>query len=311
MKNLKFRYSLIVATFMAVTLIPMSCIEEPESQVDGKGQNRFRPSVDGGIGLAVFNAEAGTFPLVEIWRDVNGNSSLSSGATVEFEVDNSLLTAYNASNPTSEKDFVPAPAAAVSTVGSTVTYAAGEFTKAIMVNLDPTKLDLSARNAIGIRLKNPSSGYGISGLTENGEFIAEVIVKNKYAGSYNYAGHIGRYDAASCELVELGGDVQPGVSVELATTGAHSVSTTFLWATGSVIGGIGASQSIQIDPATNAITLTPIGASPPANWGPIPGQPNKFDPVTGEIYVSYKWSSACAGAKHGFIRHIQAVLKPK
>lgn len=311
MKNLKFGYSLIVAAFMALTVVPMSCIEEPESQVAGKGQNRFRPAVGGGIGLAVFNAEPGTFPLVEIWRDVNSNNALTSSATIEFEVDNSLLTAYNARNPASEKDFIAAPAAAVSTVGSTVSYAAGEFTKAIMVNLDPTKLDLSARNAIGIRLKNPSSGYGISGLTENGEFIAEVIVKNKYAGSYNYTGHIGRYDATSCGLIELGGDVQPGVSVELATTGAYSVSTTFLWATGSIIGGIGASQSIQIDPATNTITLTPIGANPPANWGPIPGQPNKYDPATGYIYVSYKWSLPCGGAKHGFIRHIQTVLKPK
>ncbi len=301
---------MIVAAFMAVTLVPMSCIEEPESQVAGKGQNRFRPSVDGGIGLAVFNAEAGTFPLVEIWRDVNSNSALNSGATIEFEVDNSLLTAYNASNPASEKDFVPAPSAAVSTVGSSVTYAAGEFTKAIMVNLDPTKLDLSARNAIGIRLKNPSDGYGISGLTENGEFIAEVIVKNKYAGSYNYTGHIGRYDAVSCELIELGGPVQPGVSVDLATTGANTVSTVLLWATGSTIGGIGTSQTIAIDPATNAVTLTANGASP-ANWGPIPGQPNKYDPATGEIYVSYKWSSPCAGAEHGFIRHVRVVLKPK
>ncbi|HEY0740115.1 MAG TPA: DUF1735 domain-containing protein [Chryseosolibacter sp.] len=311
MRNLIFRYNRIFAALLAVMIFPVSCIEEPESQVGGKGQNRFRAAVDGGLGLAVFNAEAGSYPLVEIWRDVNSNSALKSGATIEFEVDNSLLTAYNASNPTTEKDFVPAPTAAVSLEGSSISYEAGEFSKAIMVTLNPTKLDLAARNAIGIRLKNPSDGYGISGLTKNGELIAEVIVKNKYAGSYNYTGHIGRYDATSCELIELGGDVQPGVSVELATTGAHSLSTTFLWATGSVIGGIGASQSIQIDPATNGLTLTPIGANPPANWGPIPGQPNRYDPATGFIYVSYKWNAPCAGAKHGFIRHIQAVLKPK
>lgn len=311
MKNQIFRYNRIFAALLAVIIIPVSCIEEPESQVEGKGLNRFRPSADGGVALAVFDAEAGTFPLVEIWRDVNSNSSLNSGATVEFEVDNTILDAYNANNGATEKDFVPAPVDAVSVVGSSISYGAGEFTKAIDVNLDPTKLDLSARNAIGIRLKNPSDGYGISGITENGEFIAEVIVKNKYAGSYNYTGHIGRYDPADCSLIELGGPVQPGVTTELATTGANTVSIILLWNTGSGIGGIGTSQTITIDPATNALTLSVNGGATPANWGPIPGQPNYYDPATGEIYISYKWSSPCAGAEHGFIRHVRVKLVPR
>jgi hypothetical protein len=308
MKNIILKYTLIFASFM---LVAVSCIEEPESEVAGKGQNRFRPTAEGGYTLAVFDATPGQYALVDVWRDVNSASALNSGATVEFEVDNSLLTAYNANNPATERDYVPVPSAAVALEGSSLTFAPGDFTKSIMVTLDPTKLDLAARNAIGIRMKNPSSGYGISNLNENGEFIAEIIVKNKYAGSYLYTGHIGRYDASSCALIELGGPVNPGVGVELATTGANSVSTVLVWATGSTIGGIGTSQTITIDPATNEVTLTVNGAAAPANFGPIPGQPNRYDPATGEIYVSYKWSTPCAGALHGFIRHVQVKLIPK
>jgi hypothetical protein len=311
MKNIVLKYTLMITALLAVIILPTSCIEEAESEIEGVGQNRFRPSVDGGQALAVFDAVPGNFALVDVWRDVNSNSALNGSATVEFEIDNSLLTEYNANNPATEKDFVPAPANAVAVEGNSISFGAGEFTKSIMVNLNPDNLNLSARNAIGIRLKNPSDGYGISGITENGEFIVEVIVKNKYAGSYNYTGHIGRYDAGSCALIELGGPVQAGVTVDLATTGANSVSTSFLWATGSGIGGIGTSQTITIDPVTNAVTVTVNGAATPANWGPIPGQPNYYDPATGDIYVSYKWSSACAGADYGFIRHVRVKLVPR
>lgn len=292
-------------------VVAVSCIEEPESEVAGKGQNRFRPTAEGGHALAVFDANPGTYPLIDIWRDVNSAGALNSGATVEFEIDNSLLTTYNASNPATEKDYTAAPANAVAIEGNSLSYGAGDFTKSIMVNLNPANLDLSARNAIGIRLKNPSSGYGISNLNENGEFIAEIIVKNKYAGSYLYTGHIGRYDASSCALIELGGPVNAGVGVDLTTTGANSVSTVLLWNTGSVIGGIGSSQTITIDPATNAVTLAVNGGATPANWGPIAGQPNYYDPATGDIYLSWRWSSACAGADHGFIRHVRVKLIPK
>lgn len=308
MKNLIYKYCFIFATLIAA-ILPTSCIDDPESEITGKGQNRFRPVADDGRSLAVFDAQPGTYALVDVWRDVVSSSELKKGATVEFEVDNSILAEYNANNPPTEPDFVEAPSSAVSLMGTTLTYEPDDFTKSIMVTLNPENLNLSARNALGIRLKNPSAGYGISGLAANGEFIAEVIVKNKYAGSYSYTGHIGRYDA-SCSLIELGGNVQPGVSVDLVTTGANSVSTQLLWATGSIIGGIGSSQTINIDPATNVVTLVANGASP-ANWGPIEGQPNYYDPETGDIYISWRWSAPCATAEHGYIRHVRVKLIKK
>ena len=308
MKNLFRKYKLGLWVLVAVAmLLPSSCIEDSESAVEGKGQNRFRvPS--GTFSLVAFDAQPQTRTVLEVFRDAVSNGELNKSASVDFELSQAVLDAYNLEHDTQFEILGEQFYDFNGIEGSTISFPAGEFSKQIAIDLKPEGLDFSKQYVLPFLFKNPSSGYGISATSTSA--IVQVTVKNRYDGVYSYTGHIGRYDAASCALIELGGDVVPGVSLTLNTTGANSVSTVFLWATGSVIGGIGSSQTITIDPVTNAVTLTANGASP-ANWGPIAGQPNYYDPATGDIYVSWRWNVTCGGAAHGYIRHIRVKLIPK
>ncbi|HEY0770038.1 MAG TPA: hypothetical protein VGD31_06860, partial [Sphingobacteriaceae bacterium] len=94
MKNLFYKYSMMITALLAVIILPTSCIEDPESAVEGVGQNRFRVPA-GNFSLVAFNAAQETRPIIEIFRDVNSNSALNQPASFTMTLSASALEAYN------------------------------------------------------------------------------------------------------------------------------------------------------------------------------------------------------------------------
>lgn len=150
-------------------------------------------------------------------------------------------------------------------------------------------------------------GYTIS--ANNGYSITPFIPKNPYDGKYTYTGFIGRYDASGVNDPSLGGPVVDGVTIDIVTTGLTTNQFKPYWASGSAasIGGIGVPQ-ITVNP-DNSVTLAPIGASP-ANWGPIAGQPNNYDPSSKTFKINWRWGGGSASPS-GYTREMRLVMKYK
>jgi hypothetical protein len=291
---------------LGLLLIFAACIDEEGDAISGEGINKFRYAAPGKT-VVTFNSNTiETKSFVTIYRDAVSKSSMDKSITLDLLINEDSLTNYNTKHGTNY--LLLDPAWYELSESGTITFAPGESAKTIKITLNTGLMDLSNFYAIPFVINNPSSDYELanSGVLA----IVQALPINKYDGVYNYTGDIGRFDASTCELIELGGPVNAGITVPLETTGVNTVKTVLKWATGSTIGGIGTSQTITINPETNAVTLTANGANP-ANWGPIDGEPNYYDPETGDIYVSWKWSSPCAGATYGFIRHVHLKLTYK
>jgi hypothetical protein len=299
---MKYKIFRCVTLLFAGTFGASSCIEEGTNTVDGIGKSRFRVPLEDNYSLTALDAANPVGGIFTVYRDAISNADLNTPVTMNYAIDPAILDTYNTEHEESLELLDPSIYTLVGAASGTISFAAGEAQKEIAIDLDVATIDFAKRYAIPFIF----SSTGIEVSNTSNFAIIEVGVKNKYDGIYTYTGHIGRYDGG-CNLIELGGDVNPGVSAPLSTTGANTVSIQLLWATGSGIGGIGTSQTVSIDPATNAVTVTPVGANP-GNWGPIPGEPNSYDPETGEIYISYKWSTPCAGALYGHIRHVRVRL---
>lgn len=201
--------------------------------------------------------------------------------------------------------------------GSTLTFAAGETTKELQITIDPTTLSFTTAYAIPLTIINPTGGYKVSGDNSAGavgqaavELLNQIIVKNQWDGVYSYEGFIGRWDGAGANDPTLGGPIAKGVTMDIVTAGATTDTFSALWATGaSGIGGIGSAQQITVNP-DNSIVLTPIGANP-ANWGPIAGKDNKYDPATQTFTINYRWGGTDPGSTSGFTREMMLTMKYK
>src|SRR5690606_5692555 len=128
--------------------------------------------------------------------------------------------------------------------------------------------------------------------------ILGIGVRNQYDGVYTYTGSLGRYDAAGNLLNDgLAGPIVAGVKMSLTTASSNTLqflnsqgSQLPMWASGaSGVAGIG-TPLITVNP-DNSVTLTPVGESP-LDWGPIPGEPNEYDPDTKTFKINYKWNTA-------------------
>lgn len=302
-----FKYA---ALLMLASFISSSCIEDGTNEVDGVGKSRFRVPMAENYSLTAIDASEPSAGIFTVYRDAISNSDLNTAVTLNYAIDQTKLDEYNVEhelrNDSAVVQLNPSIYTLVGAADGKIEFAPGEASKEVIIELDISTLDFSTRYAIPFVFS--STDIEVSKTSEFA--IIEVGVKNKYDGVYSYTGHVGRYDAATCELIELGGPVEPGVTVELSTTGANSVSMVALWATGGGIGGIGSAQMVTINPTTNEVTLTPVDATP-TNWGPIAGEPNYYDPTTGDIFISYRWNVPCAGALYGYIRHIHVRMKYK
>lgn len=211
----------MIKALLAVIILPTSCIEDPESAVEGVGQNRFRVPA-GNFSLIAFNAAQETRPIIEIFRDVNSNSALNQPASFTMTLSASALEAYNDEHDT---DFELLPTANYSLQGiegTTVNFGAGEFSKMISLSLNPTGLDFSKQYALAYTLSNPSNDYGISA-TQGDVIVTQITVKNDFDGNYKVS--IGQAGWTAYGIYE-GPPVEYPGSIAFETSGATTVKVT-------------------------------------------------------------------------------------
>lgn len=193
----------------------------------------------------------------------------------------------------------------------TITFGPGEFVKELSINLDATQLDFALQYVIPLKITSASGSYKIGQTAPT--LFNQIIVKNSWDGVYNYGGSVGRYAADGSALNDgLDGPTTAGLETSLSTAGANAVIFTMYWANGGGVGGVGntASPMITINP-DNTINLTIVdGGATPANWGPIPGLPNRYDPDTKTFYINWKWA-ATAPSPSGTTRAINLELTYK
>jgi hypothetical protein len=280
MKSKFNRYSISSILPVLMLLIVSSCIEEG-SDITGEGTNRFRINSSGGSYTALFDTPEGSnLKLMDIWRDAISEADLSKNATVEYELDNSVVEEYNEANP--DDAYIVLSEGNFSIVGNSVSFAKGEFIKSVMVNLNASSIDLSKKHAIGMKLKNPSSGYDLG--AETSRIIVEIVIKNKYDGRYQATGTM--VDYANASLIGY----YP-LTWDLVTTGANQVTVydvDYLGFPGHIIGVDGGGLSyygsfgivINFDLATDEITsVVNVYGQPSGN-----GRSAELDPSGDNVY---------------------------
>jgi hypothetical protein len=103
-----------------------------------------------------------------------------------------------------------------------------------------------------------------------------------------------------------------GLTTNIVTAGSNTVIFTMYWASGGGVGGVGntASPRITINPDNSIVLDIVDGGATPANWGPIPGLPNNYDPATQTFNINYHWA-ASAPSPSGTTRAMYYKLKYK
>ena len=275
---------------LCIAALMVSCL--PETQTMGDAGQTLVKLYPGGFKLVAFDAKSTSqsAELFSIRRDVNSEANLKSTTTVELTQDPTVLTAYNTAHGT---NFVSLPAnlgttnPAVTSGKMTVTFAAGEFVKSIVITCPNTNgFDFSKSYAYGFKVTSVT-GAGTLSQAVADNVVAQVLVKNAFDGKYKMKGFIMRPgDTGGLE------GYFKDFAHTLSTSGAKSVKMTpnQLWANGGGVGGIG----------TWEITVNDAGAPPwpitvtdpiAVNWLMDPTYPNRYDPVKKTFYFKVNWGA--------------------
>jgi hypothetical protein len=155
--------------------------------------------------------------VLEVRRDAVSNADLQQALTVKIAPNNGAITAYNTANSTNLVPFtsytlITDEGVKMEGANYVVPFNAGEFVKFIKIKFDPSKLDLSKRNAMAFKV---TDGGGAT-ISASQEALVEIAIKNKYDGVYKMEGTL--VDAANSAL-----SAYTPQEVELITTGATTV----------------------------------------------------------------------------------------
>lgn len=326
MKNIfRINHKILTSCF-AMALLLLSCIEEGENHIDGKGTNFIRvvTSVDSdtesglNVTIAAFEAVPSTNTFIEVRRDAVSEAELQKPASVTFEIDNVIVDNYNAyvdqynaevdeynSDLDDDNDgiddrlpkdhieihYTVLDASTYAFASQTVEFAAGEFVKYVPMELDPSTLDFGNSYALGVRIKDATGGYQLSNVGT--ESLVKVVVKNRFDGHYTVTGTM--VDATNPALT----GPYPW-DVHLITSNAlqvqlfdneytHGVYHKILSAgASSYYGSFGV--VFNFDEDNNVISVINLYGQPAPNGRSAeldPSGVNKWDPVTKTLKVKY------------------------
>jgi hypothetical protein len=227
MKNLMFKsiYNKAAALTLALSAAFMvsSCIEEPESEINGKGANRFRMESEEDFSVVTFKPNATeTKSVLTIFRDANSSSSMNESVTVDLSLSQDSLDAYNEEHET-EYELVPTAAYTLNVNPGSVTFGPQEAAKTVRITLNTALLDLSRKYVMPFVLRNSSGDYTVSDRANLQ--IVQMLPINKYDGVYAYTGSVERWSAGGAAANDgLDGEIIPDLFVELGTVSVVSAS---------------------------------------------------------------------------------------
>jgi hypothetical protein len=183
----------IALVVISMAALAVSCIPKEQS-MGGAGQTLVKLSPDGFAMLAVdAKTTAQTGILFEVRRDVPSQTALNATTTavLSYDTDGSILAAYNTANGT---NFIPLPTT-LATVSPalvsgqiSVTFAAGDFAKSVMVNIPSSaSFDFSKNYALAFKLVSVT-GSGTVSAAVGKTIVAQVLAKNRWDGVYTVTG---------------------------------------------------------------------------------------------------------------------------
>ena len=275
MKHIKNIY-LVFIVFSALIFMG-SCVKD-NTVTETNEQTLIKlPQAENEITTLALDATPGQIKvgIVEIRRDTRSQGELNKTQVVKVAANPGLITVYNTAHGTTYIALTGFTNAADNPFDGqhwTVTFNPGEFAKSIMIQFDPTTLDLSKQYALGFKI-DQADGAFIS--ESKKEALIEVAIKNKYHGTYHASGIFHHPTAGDRAIDE---------DKNLLTTGANSVRANL-----GDLGGSGYQMILTINPATNAVAITPAGVTPNVDqhWGP-----NYYDPVTKSYHLHYSYNTA-------------------
>ena len=269
---MKISKILSLLTLITVLSLPFtSCIKEGINAIDGKGENYIRiPQASDEVTILPIAAEAGTKEaiLISVVRDANSEASLNSAVTVKLKTNLDLIKAYNSAHPTDSLTELPSN---LYQAVLDVNMASGVFAQDIVLKIDPSKLNLSKKYAIGVSVAEAGS-YKVREESKAGALV-KLVFKNQWHGKYRATG-IFHHPTAGDRNIDRDKDV--------TTVDGNSVETEL-----GDLGGAGYSMILKIN-SDNTVTISPKGATPaPLNqsYGP-----NVWDPVKKEFRLHYSYN---------------------
>lgn len=249
----------------------MACIDDAGNATEGVGSNFLRiPAGSKEINIAGLDAVPGNvkYSLFGVFRDANSEAVLNQASDVKLKLDNSLITAYNTAHGT---NLVPLEGS-YTIDALDLKFAPGEFSKKVYLNLDPSKLDLSKKFALGVAIESATGGF--TAVPTLSKALFNIVIKNQWDGRYQAVGVFHHPTAGDRAINEV---------KDLITSGANSVEGNL-----GDLGGAGYRMNLVIN-ANNTVTLQPKGVTPniDQSYGP-----NVYDPVTKSFKLHYSYNTA-------------------
>lgn len=213
--------------------------------------------------------------------DYAGDEMAPEDITVQIDIDESLLEAYNSEHSVDGANYIAPPTGLITTsFPITITIPKGKQWGQAKVALKLTsEFDFTATYALPLRITSTSVGE-VSG--NFGSALYALNVRNVFDGVYDIKGYILREGDN-----ELSGNYD-GEEVEMTTVGPYSLEYDHhVWADHSSVGGIDG-LTLTIDPATNKVKVSCRTNPAVVN---LPTYDSRYEPDTQTFYVSYYWGA--------------------
>lgn len=254
--------------------------------------------------------------VFNIRRDPNSEAALNKPQSITVKLLPTLITDYNTAKGTNY-ELLPAnfytynfePGMSINGSDFTINYAAGEFAKNLVIQLDGAQwTDVTKNYALAYVVTN-TAGNTLSAARDT--MMTFFAIKNQWEGIYSVvSGTTTRYTSPGVPANDaLSGSLSGNPDVILSTSGATSLSVPLPGEPGSLkwafpngyVAGING-LSITIDPITNLVTMASIQNLTLTNWA---GHENKYDPLTQTFYLAFRWNPLSN------VREYEIVLKYK
>lgn len=205
-----------------------------------------------------------------------GGVAAPGDVTVDVALDQAALDKYNQAHP-DDDPYQILPESQYTIASKTVTIKSGEKKGFMNVLFKTASFDLTTSYVLPLTIKSTSKG-NISG--NYGTVLYIIGAKNQYDGVYTLKGVLYRDGLTDA----LAGKIKSGVTVNLATTSANSVSFDQVWADGGGLAGLNP-VNLTVNSTSNAVSP----ASTVSNITSLPGYSNRYDPATKTFYISIIW----------------------
>lgn len=277
-----------------MTMTLSSCLNDLE---DFTGQFSGSPAIaelseasnaaTGTVGREIINPTAPAAFTLRI--NIASVYPLDKDTKVTLELDNNLITAYNAEKGLSGANAaVPVPLAALTVPSYEVTVPAGKREAEWSFTVDPTRVPSPVTTFYIIAVKITGAENGVVPSGNFGSKLIRVLARNEFDGKYKMKGFVMRPgDTGGLEGYFRNQDYS------LKTVGANSVimDRVQVWANGSNVGGI-SPWTITIDKSANPMPIVLTDATQGADFVMTAGYTSRYEPTSKTFYWKVNWGTA-------------------